>query len=530
MADTKTAAEWRQTAANLQQKLDALNQSFAPISGDLQQVSSLIATSQNTVLAAQAQLARLEAQGAPASQIQAARNSLATAINQTETLKAKQSQLNSLNSQYQQRVSELNAEIANANGQAARAEQAPPNTQINTAPANPDPGPNTAVTPNAPAIPPTEPENINTTTEELTVPPGTDTEEEGRQPGLEEPEDIDDSLGLPPGADPDEGPQEGLEEPPLINEPLTTPDGEEETGERAQTGLREPTSDDVNAGTNEARSSGGKNPTQVVETSAIKKAPDWRFRIQLAPGANYLYKAPGNAGILTPLKGTDGVIFPYAPIINISYNANYETSEVPHSNFKIYNYRNSAVESISITGDFTAQDTNEANYVLAVIHFFRSVTKMFYGKDQDPARGVPPPLCYLTGYGDYAFDRHPVVITNFTLNYPNDVDYINATTDDDGNSSTGGNQQLPIYSAPTIGTPTRLQRLLGAKLAPGGVRPVQPPSSFSQSAVTRVPTKISITLNALPVVTRYNYSNRFSLKDYATGKLLAATNKAGGIW
>jgi hypothetical protein len=74
---------------------------------------------------------------------------------------------------------------------------------------------------------------------------------------------------------------------------------------------------------------------------------------------------------------------------------------------------------------FTAQNTNEANYLLAVIHFFRSVTKMFYGSS-DPNRGSPPPLVFLTGLGSYQFAQHPCVVSSFTYNLPDGVDYIRA--------------------------------------------------------------------------------------------------------
>ena len=115
---------------------------------------------------------------------------------------------------------------------------------------------------------------------------------------------------------------------------------------------------------------------------------DWRVVLSLAPGANYLYRAE-NPGILSPLAETDGVIFPYTPQIQVQYTANYDQTDITHSNYKIYQYKNSNVDSVSITGDFTAQDTFEANYLLGVIHFFRSITKMFYGQDQNPNRGTP---------------------------------------------------------------------------------------------------------------------------------------------
>jgi hypothetical protein len=42
---------------------------------------------------------------------------------------------------------------------------------------------------------------------------------------------------------------------------------------------------------------------------------------------------------------------------------------------------------------------------------------------------------------------------------------------------------------------------------------------------------MQIQISALPIVTRNQISNAFSLKDYASGKLLQGTKRAGGgIW
>ena len=101
-----------------------------------------------------------------------------------------------------------------------------------------------------------------------------------------------------------------------------------------------------------------------------KTQGDWRVRLSLAKSANYLYKA-SNPGILKYLQATDGIVFPYTPNIQITYAANYETADIVHSNYKLIQYKNSAVDQITITCDFTAQDTYEANYLLAVIHFFK---------------------------------------------------------------------------------------------------------------------------------------------------------------
>ena len=103
---------------------------------------------------------------------------------------------------------------------------------------------------------------------------------------------------------------------------------------------------------------------------------DWRVKLRLAPLADYLYKAT-NPGILSPLAGTDGVLFPYTPTINTSYKANYSAVDITHSNYKGYFYQGSSVEPVVISCTFTAQSTAEADYLLAVIHFFKSATKMF---------------------------------------------------------------------------------------------------------------------------------------------------------
>lgn len=284
-----------------------------------------------------------------------------------------------------------------------------------------------------------------------------------------------------------------------------------------------------------------RSSNQIVQK---RKSTDWRFRISISNDANYLYKDPvitqndGEAKnhLLYPLSQTDGVIFPYTPKIDVTYQANYDPVEVTHSNYKFYNYKNSSVENIQISGDFTAQDTYEANYLLAVIHFFRSVTKMFYGKDNDPARGVPPPICYLTGHGTYAFNYHPCVITSFSLNYPIDVDYVNARI------PTGELNNSAAYNKPTIGGTSRTQRLInltrtGVNVGGTRVDPVFRNITTDDSQLTRVPSKLTITIGALPVVTRNDVSNNFSLKNYSSGALLLSTRpknngrkSVGGFW
>jgi len=256
---------------------------------------------------------------------------------------------------------------------------------------------------------------------------------------------------------------------------------------------------------------------------------DWRVRLQLAPGAKYFYKGD-SPGILAPLKTTDGVLFPYTPQVQINYAAHYDSQDVVHSNYKIYQYRSSSVDQVMITCDFTAQSTIEANYLLAVIHFFRSITKMFYAKDQNPTAGTPPPLCYLTGFGAYQLDEHPVAITGFNYSLPANVDYIRSTNYSTAPSGVNqsGNGESKQTSQNLVAA-----RLAGSQLDPGGNKsPATFPTTGNGTQIpTYVPTMMNIQISAIPIITRGDVSNKFSLKDYASGALLrGSTRAAGGIW
>lgn len=277
--------------------------------------------------------------------------------------------------------------------------------------------------------------------------------------------------------------------------------------------------------------------TRSAQTKAINQDqlnfaayPDWRVRLALSPAATYLYKAT-TPGILQPLKDTDGVIFPYTPAISVNYAANYNPTELVHNNYKVFQYSNSSVDNISLTCDFTAQDTHEANYLLAVIHFFKSMTKMFYGQDQNPQRGTPPPLCYIYGLGAYQFSAQPLAISGFTYSLPNEVDYIYTT----GTSAAGA----PQSSINPTGLAVAQNVRLGAGIAPGGVgAPVNYPSTAVSAGAnaTYVPTKIQMTISCVPMMSRNAVSNKFSLKDYATGALVNGTRfglgnyGGGGFW
>ena len=259
---------------------------------------------------------------------------------------------------------------------------------------------------------------------------------------------------------------------------------------------------------------------------------DWRVKLRLAPGSTYLYNAPGGAGILAPLAAQGGVIFPYTPTIQTTYKATYSSHDLTHSNYKGYYYQGSSVEPVTLSCLFTVQSTVEAEYLLAVIHFFRSVTKMFYGKD--PERGTPPPLVYLTGLGEFQFNEHPCVVQSFTYDLPPEVDYIRARSPNVNNSSMLNQRQASNGRTPgttwgggILGNVLggAINRIANAGLKKGAMNIPPGPASFGQNSPTYVPTKMTIAISLLPIQSRKQQSQQFSLRQYANGDLLK-----GGFW
>lgn len=196
---------------------------------------------------------------------------------------------------------------------------------------------------------------------------------------------------------------------------------------------------------------------------------DWRVKISVPNLATFR-----TSPILSPLVDTgNNVVFPIVPAIAVQYTANYGTIDPVHSNYTYPQYVNSAVQEIAITGEFPVQNEEDGRYWLAATHCFRSLTKMFYGDSSN--RGAPPPLVKLNGYGDYVFNNVPVVVTQFTSDLPNNVDYI----------------RVPIYTNTVGQYETRYQM---------------------------VPTNSTISITVRPTYSRGKV-NTFSLDKFVNGEL-----------
>jgi hypothetical protein len=227
----------------------------------------------------------------------------------------------------------------------------------------------------------------------------------------------------------------------------------------------------------------GTSPSTNINSSATSaKARDWRVSISLADPK--LFGLDQTSAIQSPLAGTGGVIFPYIPQISVQYNARYQSQQLTHSNYNSYFYEGSDVNAITITGDFTVQNIAEGQYLLAAIYFFRSATKMFFGKDTNA--GNPPPMVKLNGYGQHYFPDVNCVITQFTHTMGPEVDYL----------------EIPVPSS----TPAPSTRTTPSSGGPGTVR---------------LPTVSQITVIVQPVYSRKNIHDNFTLDKFSKGGLLS---------
>ena len=246
----------------------------------------------------------------------------------------------------------------------------------------------------------------------------------------------------------------------------------------------------------------GAEQQEKQSTTARFADSDWRVRLSL-PDNGLLYHDETNT-VLHPLVGTNGLIFPYTPQILLQHTSNYTGVNPTHSNYTQHFYSNSSIDAISIQCDFTAQNQREATYVLAAITFLRSVTKMFWGKDD--IAGTPPPVLRLNGYGDYIFNNIPVVVSNFTVDLNGQVDYMNTNVTTKG---AGGTRQVEKFDE-------------------DGASWFEEENIPSTLTSTRVPTKTSINVTLYPLYSRQRMAE-FGLKDFSAGRLIESGKKTGGF-
>jgi len=141
---------------------------------------------------------------------------------------------------------------------------------------------------------------------------------------------------------------------------------------------------------------------------------DWRIRLDCN------FSLFDNA--FPRLVDTSGLVWPYLPNITVISRANYTQVDPVHNIQPFQAYKNSQVEDIQISGDFSVETEADAEYWIQATTFLRTATKMFFGRG--PNVGNPPVICNLTGYGSRVFNNVPVVIKSFSIDFKEDVNYM----------------------------------------------------------------------------------------------------------
>lgn len=157
---------------------------------------------------------------------------------------------------------------------------------------------------------------------------------------------------------------------------------------------------------------------------------DWRARLRPKRGGEpYVYgEAYENEGtnILQPIINSNGLVWQYTPQIFVAAGANYHQYDLQGMNYPIYAYQNSRPPELPIAAEFTANNIDEARYLLAIMHFLKIVTKSYSG-DAAVAQGVagtPPPVLLFEYLGEHGFNKVPVILKDYSIQYSEDVDYV----------------------------------------------------------------------------------------------------------
>jgi hypothetical protein len=225
-------------------------------------------------------------------------------------------------------------------------------------------------------------------------------------------------------------------------------------------------------------------------------------------------------------------MWPYTPFVNDAISVDYETYDMVHTNSPFAAFKRVSAKEIQISGIFTAQNEYESQYCIAAIHFMRTITKMYFGlgnAEKSPSavqnRGTPPPILLLNGYGTAMFHNVPVIVTGYSIELPNDVDYIQVAFGNASISSTNQRNQ-PNISGAAIGSPRAaqeeaLQNIDRINQTPQTLGAVFPKEDGISAWV---PSRFTLTATVQVQNTPDRWRRQFNLDDFRTGKLI----KKGG--
>lgn len=171
---------------------------------------------------------------------------------------------------------------------------------------------------------------------------------------------------------------------------------------------------------------GATDPDEIVVNGRQR---DFRARLSAlntSSAQTQVYGPRGPNNILDVLHDTRGVLFPYTPTIAFSQGVDYRSLEPVHSNYELLSYSRTPAVDLSVTGKFSVQNQREGEYALAVLHFLRVVSKMYFGEEDAATKkaGLPPPVLLFNAYGNMMFNNVRVVLKSHSYSFDDTVDLI----------------------------------------------------------------------------------------------------------
>ncbi len=129
-------------------------------------------------------------------------------------------------------------------------------------------------------------------------------------------------------------------------------------------------------------------------------------------------RLPGRTDETAPL-GETTIRFIDQPALTESRSARYQPESLLHAPEAFNAYEGTDQREFQIEGRFFCQNEGDVEANNAILHVLRSTVMPDYNRT-----GAPPTPVRLFAYGKHNIHSLPCLVKTYTMNYPNDVDYI----------------------------------------------------------------------------------------------------------
>ena len=184
--------------------------------------------------------------------------------------------------------------------------------------------------------------------------------------------------------------------------------------------------------TNKANKATASVPSRVPGSIANQQT------VKSDPGADSLSFDPDQfrVKLVNTLDDSEIVIFKVRPQISENRSVQYDALSLLHHPGEILKYQKTSNRKWSFSAILVSRNMEEAAENLKHTNWIRSWTMPFYGEgtnnsDYSDRLGAPPPILKFSAYGDRMIGPVPVVLESYSITWPDNIDYIQTTEDED---------------------------------------------------------------------------------------------------